>query len=94
MSAEGSGCPRSGRANAAAAQPAQGPVDTGPQAVGERAARRPRSARRSRRAGPRVVAANTVVTTRPAPSTIGPPELPERTSPRSAVIERSTGPRP
>jgi hypothetical protein len=41
-----------------------------------------------------VVAAKIVVTTRPRPSTIGPPELPERTAPRSDVIERRTGPRP
>ena len=40
------------------------------------------------------VAAKIVVTTRPRPSTIGPPELPERTRPRSEVIERRTGPRP
>ena len=44
--------------------------------------------------GPLVVAANTVATTAPWRSTIGPPELPERTAPRSDAIERRTGPRP
>ena len=44
--------------------------------------------------GPDVVAANTVVTTWPSASTIGPPELPERTAPRSDVIDRRTGPWP
>lgn len=32
------------------------------------------------------LAANTVASTRPSPSTTGPPELPERTSPRKDVI--------
>jgi hypothetical protein len=40
------------------------------------------------------VAAKIVVTTRPRPSTIGPPELPEITRPRNEVIDRRTGPRP
>ncbi len=40
------------------------------------------------------VAAKIVATTRPRPSTIGPPELPCRTRPRSAVIGRRTGPLP
>ena len=44
--------------------------------------------------GPEVVAAKTVVTTWPSASTIGPPELPDRTAPRSDVIERRTGPCP
>src|SRR3954454_18428685 len=44
--------------------------------------------------GPEVVAAKTVVTTWPSASTIGPPELPERTAPRREVIERRSGPRP
>jgi hypothetical protein len=44
--------------------------------------------------GPDVVAAKTVVTTRPWESTIGPPELPDRTAPRKDVIERRTGPCP
>src|SRR5262245_42469914 len=44
--------------------------------------------------GPEVVAANTVVTTLPSASTIGPPLLPERTAPRSDVIDRRTGPWP
>ena len=34
------------------------------------------------------------MTTRPRPSTIGPPELPWRTRPRSDVMVRRTGPRP
>ena len=41
-----------------------------------------------------MVAAKTVVTTRPSESTIGPPEFPDRTAPRSDVIERRTGPWP
>ena len=41
---------------------------------------------------PLVVAANTVATTRPAASTTGPPEFPDRTRPRSEVIRRRTGP--
>ena len=44
--------------------------------------------------GPFVVAAKIVATTRPRPSTIGPPELPERTTPRSEAMRRCTGPRP
>ena len=44
-------------------------------------ARRSRCGRRRR-----PLAAKIVVTTRPRPSTTGPPELPERTSPRSEVI--------
>ena len=39
-------------------------------------------------------AAKIVVTTSPEPSTTGPPELPERTRPRTAVTRRSSGPRP
>ena len=59
-------------------------------------ARRARSspARRSRCGRRPTGAAKIVVTTRPAPSTTGPPELPWRTSPRSEVIARRTGPRP
>ena len=37
---------------------------------------------------------DTVVTTRPRASTIGPPELPGRTVPRRVTIGRWTGPRP
>ena len=44
--------------------------------------------------GPLVVAAKIVVTTWPSLSTIGPPEFPDRTAPRSDVIERRTGPWP
>src|SRR5688572_12992268 len=78
-----------------AGQPVQGPVSTAP----------PRAARVS--AGwtisfgtanppalPLVVAAKTVPRTRPAPSTIGAPELPLRTLPRSEEIWRLIGPRP
>ena len=52
----------------------------------------PRSGPRSRRAGRCVVAAKTVVATRPSSSITGPPELPGRTSPRSEVIDRSHRP--
>ncbi len=38
--------------------------------------------------------AKIVVTTSPSPSTIGPPELPERTRPRTEVIRLWTGPLP
>ena len=38
--------------------------------------------------------AKTVATTRPCPSTTGPPELPGRTFALNVVIERCTGPRP
>jgi hypothetical protein len=39
-------------------------------------------------------AAKISVTTRPSSSTIGPPELPDRTRPRREVMRRSIGPRP
>jgi pimeloyl-ACP methyl ester carboxylesterase len=75
-------------------QRAQGPVSTGPFA-------RPSASRTIESGTPKPLrppsetdAAKMVVTTRPDASTIGPPELPERTSPRSDVIDRRTGPRP
>ena len=43
---------------------------------------------------PDVVAAKTVATTPPVSSTTGPPELPDRTRPRSDVMRRWTGPLP
>ena len=41
-----------------------------------------------------LAAANTVATTLLRPSTAGPPEFPDRTRPRSAVIRRRIGPAP
>ncbi len=43
---------------------------------------------------PLVVAAKTVVTTRPRPSTTGPPLLPGWISPRTELIDRRRGPAP
>src|SRR5690242_7274047 len=75
-------------------QAAQAPVLTGCAAL-------PRAPRTTESGTPKPVcrvvptlAAKTVAITRPAASTTGPPELPERTTPRNDVISRLTGPRP
>ena len=87
--------PHSRREGSVALSPVHGPVETPSDARARSKAARtialgtPKPPR-----GPEVVAAKTVVTTWPSLSTIGPPELPERTAPRSDVIERRTGPCP
>src|SRR4051794_41569518 len=86
---------RAGRVARWMDQPVQGPVEA-PEDVRARSSAARTSAFGTPKPprGPEVVAANTVVTTRPWESTIGPPELPERTAPRKDVIERRTGPCP
>ena len=73
---------------------AQGPVSTGPSACASASATTESGTPKPLRPLSETVAAKIVVTTRPPPSTIGPPELPGRTRPRNEVIERRTGPRP
>src|SRR5207237_4093246 len=77
-------------------QSAQGPVPTRWFALARARAERTTVSGTANppRPPPPVVAANTVPRTRPPPSTTGPPELPDRTLPRSAVTSRVTGPRP
>ena len=77
----------------AADQRAHGPVETGDRAFSS-ASRTMVSGTPKPTSRLSVAAAKMVVSTRPRPSTAGPPELPERTRPRSDVILRGRGPRP
>ena len=78
-------------ADAVEASAAHGPVSTVPTACPRASWTMVSGTPKPLAAGP-PVAAKIVVTTRPRASTIGPPELPERTGPRSEVIRRCMGP--
>src|SRR5919112_1846209 len=78
----------------AAAQRAQGPVPTGPEALPRVSRTMSLGIAKPPSGPPPVDLANTVAETRPAASTIGPPELPGCTSPRKDVILRRTRRRP